>query len=168
MSGLNGLVKGCLWCCAALALCCGLLLSSGCGCNKKKAPPLPEVYTYRANDTNYFNALHLERQKQMAAEMARYETTQKMTQLVARVRAAYPQGVSEEVLQAALAANAEWRDLEAREIEQKEFAKQVRDGSFDVVRSRILEEQQAQKDVKAGKAKAVDKPRERPAGWPKE
>ncbi|MCL2103615.1 MAG: hypothetical protein FWH21_00950 [Kiritimatiellaeota bacterium] len=155
MSGWNGFLKGCWWCCTVGVLWCGLLFSGGCGCRKK-----PEVYTYRANDPAYFEELMQERQKQVKAERAWWETSMQMTQLVELVREAYPQGLDEDALLEVLAANEEWTRLAALEQEQKEFAQKVRDGSYALVQARMMEEQQALAAVKAGKAKALDSPRE--------
>ena len=156
MSGWKSRMKGYVWCCAALVLCGGLLFSGGCGgCSKK-----PKVYTSRANDPAYGEMLVEERLKQLKAEQAWHDTAMQMTQLVARVRAAYPQGIGEDALQEKLAADAEWQRLAALEQEKKEFAREVWEGSKRLIQARQIEEQQALAAVKAGKAKALDTPRE--------
>jgi len=126
-----------------------------------KAPPLPEVYTNRANDLVYLDQLLDLRERQMEVGYAQMEIAQQMTQLVERVTAMYPQGIGEDALQSALAEDPAWQDLAAQEKAQTELAAQVWEESRDFIRNRMLQQMQAEKDVQDGKAKAVDKPRER-------
>ena len=169
MGCLSGLVIDCPpdvwrrtgWCFAALLLCCGLLLSSGCGCGKEhEAPPpsLPEVYTNRANDQAWFDTVTNRFQESQALANVLVGISKQMSQHVDRVRGTLPEGAGEAALQAALAADAQWKDLEARAAAQREKMRKDWEANGAMVRDRMIADQQKQKDVVAGKAKSLDKP----------
>lgn len=139
-------------------LCCGLLFAGGCGCWKQKGEALPEVYTNRVNDTAYIDSILTNHFRQVAVGQARLQTAGLMTQCVLRVRAALPPDADEEALEAALEADDAWQKLVA--LAQKQDAESVKiyNEGVEGIRIRMLEEQQALRDVQAGKATAVDKP----------
>lgn len=141
--------------CAALVVCCGLSVCGGC---KKKAPPLPEVYTNRADDTVYMGQLTERINQQMEVNRARMQTIQQMTQLMLRVKAELPKDADGGQLQAALAADPKWQELEAKEKAQVVLDKKILEEGRDFIRARMLAQDQDGQDVKAGKAKAIDKP----------
>ena len=138
--------------CAAFLVCCGLLFA--CGCKKKE-----RVYTSRANDEAYVASLMSNQALQMAAAKLRMETSAKMTQCVARVQAGLPEGAGAEALRAALAGDGEWLELEALAVRQDEESEQILSEAKKLVQSRMMEEQQAQLDVEAGRAEAADAPK---------
>jgi len=147
----------------AVFLMCGVLsMCGGCGCGKTKEPPLPEVYTDRANDAAYLESLLKMRERQIEVAEVEMEIAKQMTQHVERVKAAFPQGVGEDQLQAALAADAQWQELDAKAKAQAALSQKVWEECRESIRNRILEQMQAEQDVKDGKARSVDKP----LNWP--
>ena len=135
-------------------------MNGGCGCRKQpEAPPLPEVYTNRANDKAYIESLLVNDREQRAAALLRYQTTLLMTQCVLRVQAVLPPDAGGDALEDALAADAEWQRLVAQAEEQDKAIARIYDSLKDTIQNRMLEEQQAMVDVENGKAVAADKPR---------
>jgi len=145
------------WRCAARVVVCGGLIICGvCGCKRK--PPLPEVYLNRANDATYVEQLQEMRVRQIEVAEVQMAIARQMTQHVERVKAAFPQGVGEDTLNAALAEDPAWQELEAQAKAQADLAQQVWEACRDAIRARMLEQDRAEQDVQAGRAKAVDKP----------
>jgi len=131
------------------------------GCGGCKAKPLPEVYVNRANDTAYFEQLLKMHDQQKEMALVQVAISQQMTQHVEQVRATFPQDVDEGTLNAALAADSKWQELEAQAKAQADIAQQFWVECRDAIRDRMLEQNQAEQDVRRGKARAADKPLER-------
>jgi hypothetical protein len=124
---------------------------------------LPEVYTNRANDPNWFPAMTNELRKAQDVAKVGEKISMQMTQHVERVKATLPEDADEEALQMALALDETWAYLMSQKKAQEALAEKTWADSRELVRAKIVEEMQAQQDVKAGRAKAKDTPRERPA-----
>jgi len=100
------------------------------------------------------------RERQVEIAEVEVAIARQMTQHVEQVRATFPQGVGDDTLAAKLADDPKWQELEAQAKAQAELARQDWEACRDAIRSRMMEQMQAEKDVKDGKARAVDKPRE--------
>lgn len=133
----------------------GMILMA-CGCGKKDAPRMENVYTNRANDAVYMETL-IKRSREQAKQSSEYfQTRRQMTQCVARVRGTLPVGTDDKALQVSLAADPEWQTLIAQEKRQREQSEQLLADAKEMIRRRMLDEERASRAVKEGKALPVD------------
>jgi len=133
----------------------GMLLMA-CGCGKKVAPRMENVYTNRANDAVYMKMLTQRSREQAQQSSDYFQTRRQMTQCVERVRGTLPAGTDDKALQVSLAADPEWQTLIAQEKRQRAQSEQLLADAKEMIRRRMLDEEQASRAVKEGKALSVD------------
>lgn len=129
------------------------------GCKRRGQPTEPElaqVVTNRMQDAAYVQALHANRDLQMANAYAREQVTARQRACVERIRATLPENADDETLQAALQKDPEWAELEAESQKVAAAALQAQEDAKFLIRARLQEEEQAIKDVQSGKAKVAE------------
>lgn len=136
-------------------LLCGLLLmADGCKRKSDQGEELPEVITNRTHDVEYINALQSQSAKQSLNARMRNEVARQQQACRDRVRLALGSDVSDADLQAALARDSEWQELMLMVAKVEEAEKKSKQDARDLIRDRMISEQQAQQAVKEGRAKS--------------
>lgn len=123
------------------------------GCEKK-----PEVVVERSEDPVYQKELASAVTERSRAAGAREKIARQMEELVARARAALPQGSTDEQVKAELEGNPEkypgWKALSEALVKANARLDETAAKARDTVRARILKEAADQKAVAEGRATA--------------
>jgi hypothetical protein len=136
----------------------GLVFS---GCKKQEeekppAPPLPTVYSDRANDKAYISSLKANHEQQAQVARERFNLSLKMTQCVTRVRGALPSEATAEVVQKALEADPTWQELDSQIKRAEAASKETLKQAQEMVRKRMKDEMRDNEALSKGAAKALD------------
>lgn len=142
-------------------------LAALCGCEKKPAEKKtdekkPEVYMVRGEDPAYQKVLLETRARQNRHAAARARVVPRMEALVARARAALPEGATEDAVRAELEAHPEkylgWTELSAALTNANAQLEREMARARATVRARILKEAADRTAVKEGRATAKKTP----------
>ena len=148
---------------ARLACALTLALAALCGCEKKPVDgqqpadaAKPEVYTTRGHDPAYTNALHASRVSQHREAAVQARIRPQMEALIARARAALPQGATDDQVRAELENNPAkypgWKALSDALAKANARLEAEMAHARETVRRRIFQEVADRKAVAEGRA----------------